>query len=43
MTVEQALENLRASETSYDRRIVDALRAAMGTVQGDRVLQKTRE
>ena len=43
MTVEQALENLQASETSYDRRIVDALRAAMDTAQGDKVLQKARE
>ncbi len=43
MSTEQALEIMRASADSYDQRIVDALRTALATARGSKVLDKAME
>jgi hypothetical protein len=34
---------MRASAGSYDRQVLDALQAALGTARGSRVLEKAME
>jgi HD-GYP domain-containing protein (c-di-GMP phosphodiesterase class II) len=40
MSPQQALDNLRASSSAYDRQMVDALAAALETSRGHKMLEK---